>query len=469
MRRLLLVVLLASCGMPVESEPEVQVGHRRDGIVGGATNFNDPQLYYMEMTYAADSVFSCSATLIGRKTPDEMGRKPTVRVTNVPRVRYATDADWIKVSRQRYHPNYRASVIQNDLSVLELEKIPFVKARQWNRANFGPEIVGKPVRVAGYGITSTDGTGAGIKRNVELPINDLDPTLLNFGTTNQRGTCSGDSGGPMFYRFPDGVERQIGVHSFHRGDCGRNADARVDKGADFIDQWFLDVEAPNCGEDGQCKTGCVPEDPDCTCAADATCNPLCLTAAKDADCADSCTGGNVCSVTACATPDPDCQVFGAPCGVDEQCAGRRCSTDPQNIEGFCSKACALATDCPAGFECSGTGVCTHLQLPVVNEGQSCTVGQTFCSNTRLKCDGPGGKPTKCLRTCMFEDDCLTTESCSAAATPDAGSLQGVCTPDIVLDRINLTEYAAKSCSTTAAGPALFAVLALLLRRRRRQG
>ncbi|MBS1149174.1 MAG: Vitamin K-dependent protein [Myxococcaceae bacterium] len=474
MRRLLPLVLLASCGVPLDPEPEGQLAQRRDGIVGGYTNFDDPQVFFMEMTYSPTSVYSCSATLVGRKTlltaahciaPDELGRKPTVEVTNVPRVSEATASDWIKVSRQRYHPNYRASVIQNDLGVVELERVPTLKGRQWNRANFGPEIVGKIVRVSGYGITSTDGRNSGTRRSVELPVNDLDPTLLNFGTTNQKGTCSGDSGGPMFYRFADGIERQIGVHSFHRGDCGKNADARVDKGADFIDQWFLDVEAPSCAEDGQCKSGCVPEDLDCTCAADMQCNPLCLSAAKDADCADSCSAGNVCSVTACATPDPDCQPFDAPCGIDEQCAGRRCTSDPQNLEGYCSKACALPADCPTGFECSGPGVCARLQLPVATEGHSCTPGQTWCNGARLKCGGPEGKPTQCLRACLVESDCLNTESCTAR--PDAGAQAGVCTPDIVLNRIKVVEYAAKSCSATGAGPAVLALLALLLRRRRR--
>ena len=473
-------MLLAACGVPVEPGPEA--GRRIDEIIGGVTLFSDPQVFFMEMSYSATDVYSCSATLIGRKSlltaahciaPDEMGRKPTVRVTNVPRVRNAVASDWINVSRQRYHPNYRASVIQNDLGIVELERIPTLKPRLWNRANFGPEIVGKTVRVAGYGITATEGTGSGIKRSVQLPVNDLDLTLLNFGTTNQKGTCSGDSGGPMFYVFPDGVERQIGVHSFHRGECGRNADARVDKGADFVDQWFLDVEAASCGEDAQCKTGCTPEDVDCTCAADAVCNPLCLTPAKDADCAESCAAGNVCSTTACATPDPDCQPFGAACGIEEQCAGRRCTTDLQNVEGYCSKACAIAADCPTGTDCGGTGVCTKKQLPVANENEACTAGTTYCADfPRLKCGGAAAKPTTCLRACIFEADCLTTESCTPQGDADAGTATtSVCTKDIVIERINLVEYAPKGCSAAAAGPSALGLLAalLLLRRRRQRG
>lgn len=475
MRRLIPLLFLASCGVPLQSEPEAQVAQRRDPIVGGFTNFGDPQLYFVEMSYSATDVYSCSATLIGRKTllsaahciaPDEMGRKPTVRVTNLARESAATDADWIKVSRQRYHPNYRASVIQNDFSVLELEKIPFVRPRQINRMNFGPEIVGKIVRVAGYGITKTMGSGAGVKRTLDLKVNDLDPTLLNTGTTNQKGTCNGDSGGPMFYRFPDGIERQVGIHSFHRGDCGRNAAARVDKGLDFIDQWFIDVEAPTCSEDALCKTGCVPEDVDCLCATDSICNPLCLTPGKDADCADSCTAGNVCSVTACATPDPDCQAIGAPCGVEEHCAGRRCISDAQNPEGYCSKTCSVATDCPSGFECSASGECSKVQLPTANEGQDCTPGQTYCSGGRLTCEALEGKQPKCHRVCLVDDDCSGTESCVTQA--DAGKFGGVCAPDIVLTRINFVEYAAGGCSATALGPSLLGLLVFALVRRPRR-
>lgn len=475
MRGLLpLCLVLAACGVPAGLDPEGPVGQRRDAIIGGATNFTDPQVFYIEMTYAPDAVFSCTATLIGRRTlltaahciaPDELGRKPTVEATNVPRVRVATDADWIKVLRQRYHPNYRSTAITDDYAVLELERNPFLKPREWNRTNLMSDVVDKIVRQVGYGITITEGTGAGVRRNVDLPINDLDPNLINSGTTNQKGTCSGDSGGPMFLRFPDGVERHVGVTSFHRGECGKNASARTDKGAAFIDQWFLDVEAPSCGEDGQCKTGCVPEDPDCACAADAMCNPLCATAAKDADCAESCAGGNVCSVTACATPDPDCQAFGAPCGLDEQCAGRRCITDPQHPQGYCSKACAVTADCPSDTECSPAGACTKLQRPTATEGQPCTRGQTFCDGPRLWCDGPEGK-TECRRSCLFAADCPATESCTANTNLDAGAtMPGVCVPNIVIPQLNQVGAAAKSCSAAPGVPLLlWAALALLRRR-----
>ena len=458
--------------MPVEAPPEAQFASRSDEIVGGFSDFSDPQIFMLEMTYAPDSVFLCSSTLIGRVTlvcaahciaPDELGRKPTVRAVNVPRVKLAVDSDWIKVVKQRYHPNYKALVIQNDISVLQLERQPLIKPKPWNRTNFSAELVGKTVRVAGYGITTTDGTGAGVKRSTELAINDIDPTLINFGITNQIGTCSGDSGGPMFYSGFDGIERQIGIHSFHRGECGKNADARIDKMADFVDQWFSEVEVPQCAEDGQCKSGCTPEDVDCTCQADNVCNPSCPAPAKDPDCAESCAGGGVCSTTACATPDPDCVAVGAPCGLDSQCAGRMCVSDPQNADSYCSKPCLTSADCATGFECGAANACTKIQKPTASDGQACTVGQTFCLGTRRACGGPEGKPLVCSRQCLFQEDCGDTESC----TP-SGAVS-VCTANIVLKKADLYERAAKSCASV--GPSAFAWLALvgLIRRRVKPG
>lgn len=470
---LLLAVVLWSCG-PIEDEGAA--GQRRDAILGGVTNFSDPQVFYVEMTYTPEEVFSCTATLIGRRTlltaahciaPDAMGRKPTVEATNVPRVGVATAADFIPVVRQRYHPNYTASAIENDYAVLELARNPLLKPREWNRTNLMPDVVGKTVRQTGYGITFTDGTGAGVRRNVALPINDLDPNLVNSGTTNQKGTCSGDSGGPMFLVFPDGVERHIGVTSFHRGMCGRNASGRTDRAAAFIDQWMLDIEAPTCGEDGQCKSGCTPEDPDCLCAADAACNAMCPMAAKDPDCAESCAAGNVCSTTACATPDPDCQPFGAACGLDDQCAGRRCITDPQHPQGYCSQACALPADCPMGTECTVAGTCVHTQLPVANEGQPCTKGATFCNGPHLLCGGVEGKATLCARACLFDADCTATESCTASPGTDAGAaVAGVCVPDVVIPKASMVFVAApKGCAAVPGLPLVwFAVLALRRRR-----
>jgi len=79
-----------------------------------------------------------------------------------------------------------------------------------------------------------------------------DTNLLCFSQTNNRGTCSGDSGGPAFAVI-DGKQTVVGVTSFGDMQCADyGADTRVD-----VEQPFLVAHVPDligCLSDQDCPS-----------------------------------------------------------------------------------------------------------------------------------------------------------------------------------------------------------------------
>jgi uncharacterized protein (TIGR03382 family) len=86
--------------------------------------------------------------------------------------------------------------------------------------------------------------GSGVRRSVDLIFDSIQSRTFYLGDQTQHGVCHGDSGGPSFHTFPDGVERLVGVHSFTaRTDCLLGGDTRVDAFAPFIQGWLTDKDA----------------------------------------------------------------------------------------------------------------------------------------------------------------------------------------------------------------------------------
>jgi len=125
----------------------------------------------------------------------------------------------------------------------------------------------------GFGITSSEGGGSGVKRSAVLTLDGYDDMfLLSDTSTNPDGgtVCSGDSGGPQFFEA-DGEWIQGAVHSWSDVDCAiRSGSTRVD----IVGDWLLDhieevhgsrdpCEFNGWYDDGQCDEFCEDEDPDC--------------------------------------------------------------------------------------------------------------------------------------------------------------------------------------------------------------
>jgi hypothetical protein len=303
----------------------------------------------------------------------------------------------------RSHPRWNPAALDADLALLQLATPSPVAPVRWSAGSLSA-LGGSPVRAVGYGASAPD-AGLGTKRTVDLTIRQLTPELILIGDLATRGLCHGDSGGPTFAPSPEFGEQLVGVHSFTRGDaCNDGGDVRLDAHASFLKQWLSERE-------------------------------------------DTCGADLVCSVAACAVPDPDCLPLGAACADVFDCSGRRCEGDEQHPAAYCSKACAGDADCGADLTCSAQGWCLARQLPVVPEGAACQAGETFCAGGGLCAVAPGETETRCHRPCAPSGACVGGNTCEAVA---GGS---ICVPPPPL-RIPLATIEGPVGCTQAPGDAL---------------
>jgi hypothetical protein len=183
--------------------------------------------------------------------------------------------------------------------------------------NLNPVVapVGTVATIVGYGLTSqpgqsgTTGVEFELRNRISIPCSSKgigsDLNLLCFSQTDNKGTCSGDSGGPAF-AIIDGKQTVVGVTSFGDEQCAMyGADTRID-----IEQPFLVQHVPEligCLVDQDCPAhrvcfahNCIaqPFGPN---GIGTVCNT-----AGDCDssiCAVSSQDGKRCSLT-CSPPDP---------------------------------------------------------------------------------------------------------------------------------------------------------------------
>ncbi|MCB9665018.1 MAG: trypsin-like serine protease [Alphaproteobacteria bacterium] len=117
------------------------------------------------------------------------------------------------------HPKYGGqNNPENDIGVIILDEDVDVKPTWFQVGEITEkQAVGKTVTSVGYGSDSYyNGPGSGVKRRVQLVIDQVDEQFLRtFAATNptQGNVCSGDSGGPQYRRRKDGTLVQWGVHS----------------------------------------------------------------------------------------------------------------------------------------------------------------------------------------------------------------------------------------------------------------
>ncbi|MFZ5467924.1 MAG: trypsin-like serine protease [Myxococcota bacterium] len=475
---LLLAVLVgAACAPPDDEAAVPSLSLARSPIVGGTLDSGDPQVFMLLQEYNNGTQSGCTATLIGQRTlvtaahcvDPRIGNATAVMLwgMNRPSIGQATSSDFIPVVETRMHPSWNPAVgLEHDIALALLQTAPSVPSvKEWNRASvsaFG----GRPLRAVGYGTTG-GGNGSGVRRTVDLTFRQVSSTHIWLGDGQGKGVCHGDSGGPSFHTFSDGVERLVGIHSFTATEaCTDGADIRIDAYQSFVSQWLAEKEAPTCAEDSRCVPGCTPIDQDCACAADGQCTAACQNLTKDPDCPVDCVANGVCSLFACPTPDIDCVPEGGRCGSELQCSSRQCVSDPQHPGFYCSRPCTQNDQCPSGLECTG-GVCTYVQLPTVEPGTTCTQGQQHCTGGTV-CAGLTASSTRCLAPCVADTDCVGPATCV-----DGHNGVKYCAdtsrPWVVLQRAKLEGRAPAGCASVGTEPlwALGLVALQALRRRRR--
>lgn len=404
----IVLVALSGCASPdLES-----VAHRREAIVGGTATTGDLTVFMLEVNGDNGANTRCSATLIAPRTlitaahcvdPAMLGATNlTVVASNAPTAaQMVPGVNTVRVTETRLHPEWNAAAgLGDDLALLLLEEAQTVEVSAWNKAPI-TALGGEPVRAVGYGADWPD-AGTGTKRTVELTIRQLTAELISLGNFVDRGICHGDSGGPTFHTFPDGVERLVGVHSFtRRDDCLDGADTRVDVQAPFILQWLSEKEE-NCAPDF------------------------------------------VCAANVCATADPDCVAVGSACAAAWECTSRQCSSDPQHAETYCSKACTTDGDCPGGMSCDvGRRLCQLAQLPTARPGEPCLPDETFCLSGAV-CNGRTLAEARCSQPCARSIECVMGQRCE----PGFSGAQACLDPPPVVLPIARVELPAASCSST---------------------
>lgn len=386
MRAGLLGCLLFACAPASPGD----VASRADGILGGANDATTTSVFFVIATFNNGQQGLCTGTLISPRViltaghcvdpARENAQSVMVRVMNEPDDTMLMMSDLRNVVQIRRHPSYSGQGA-NDLALLQLENAiggvtPELIARTAPTAN-------APIRVVGYGRTSASGVSdSGTRRAVSTAISRVMTETFEFGQAGSLGICAGDSGGPTFWRAPDGRDRVIGVHSYGTtNQCGVGGDVRVDAELAFIDATLNLFDPPSCASDGRCQMGCTPQDPDCTCLADGRCE-ACTEMRVDPDCPANCVANGVCQNAGCPTPDTDCLLDGDVCAVQAECAGDRCLADPRGFS-FCSRPCVDDSVCTREMVCVG-GVCR------AQPGQ--TMMMTTPGDVRGGCSSAAGLP-----------------------------------------------------------------------------
>jgi hypothetical protein len=200
------VVLLAGCG----NEPET-LATTHQAIYGGQPTASCawPSVVYLG---------GCTGTLVHPElvvlAAHCVGLEPVEAV-------FGDDFRWPRITADvkscRSHPE--AHELGKDLGFCRLSQavagvpiVPLLAGCEVAVLAPGTEVV-----AAGFG-EADDALGAGPKRQVSMPIVALTETDALIGGDG-KDTCTGDSGGPVFVRLPDGTWRVAGVTSYG-GACG---------------------------------------------------------------------------------------------------------------------------------------------------------------------------------------------------------------------------------------------------------
>lgn len=250
-----LTALLASgC---IAGAGELPVDHQTSAIVGGTVDNGDPGVVLIfaqipntqEGSLCTGEVISPHVILTAAHcvSPAIVGANAQFVVYNGTDFNEATQQNVWRVKTIHYNTQWNPNNLSagHDIGVVILEQPTTVKPLPYMKQPMTQAMVNQPVRFVGYGITSggPNGTGAGVKRQVSSTLTAYNNVLLQFTDPN-RGTCSGDSGGPAFMTV-NGVETIVGVTSFGDELCQQSGyDTRVDAERAWFEPYIAMYDPP---------------------------------------------------------------------------------------------------------------------------------------------------------------------------------------------------------------------------------
>jgi secreted trypsin-like serine protease len=239
--KLVPLLFCAGCGAPVEEQ---------QAIIGGQSDSGDPQVVFV---VAAGE--QCSGEIIGERQVLTAAHCLDAASTAQLFLGANGTSGAVAVSEIHTHPSYNPSRIGDgsDLAVLTVEAPFGVSPMQLNRSALSSSLVGQPVRLIGYGVTSLgNNASAGVRRQVSAPLMSVTDKFLTLGTASMN-TCDGDSGGAALMTL-DGKDVLVGVTSFGDPACAAVGDyTRVDRYLDFIDPLIV---APDMATAPPSQSGC---------------------------------------------------------------------------------------------------------------------------------------------------------------------------------------------------------------------
>jgi len=239
-------------------------------IIGGTLNSGDPAVVLivhdqsLERFLCTGEVVSPHVVLTAAHCVEETAGR--FRVFTGPDLSKPAGGTFVMVKEVHGHPDWNSLRVQdgNDVGVVILQTPIDVPPLVMSRKSLESSMVGMPIRLVGYGVTSStdvNGDTAGVKRQTMSKLAGFNANLLNMRDTAHL-TCEGDSGGPALMNF-DGQEVIVGITSYGDRNCASDSvDTRVDVYADSFVQPYIDQFDPPPPEPmtptgpGKVKGGC---------------------------------------------------------------------------------------------------------------------------------------------------------------------------------------------------------------------
>lgn len=242
---LTLLRTLTGCAATRGGDQDYESGHRENPIVNGQETSDYPatgMLLVQGQTFCTGTVIAPRTVITAAHCVEQMS--PSEMTFGLGPNENQVQAE-LKVVSAVQHPQWDSQQLANDVAIVTLGEDAPVAPVALNKA-MDDTWIGRKVTLVGYGVSDGPSqTGAGIKREVDVTIDKLDATHLQYTTQNGQTACNGDSGGPA-YADEGGQLVIAGVTSYGDQNCQQyGVYTRVDAFLDFIEEQIAKGNDPN--------------------------------------------------------------------------------------------------------------------------------------------------------------------------------------------------------------------------------